>query len=452
MRKNNIYFFLIYIFNKFKSLVYIKSFLSSLIFYKLGLIIEKRNIDKKLIIIKKHYEASRDKQIIVNKANLIKQLNYVQNNIPYYSEIFKKIKFKPSSLEKDIGYFNEIPIINKKIINENRDKFINADLLKNKFFEVKSSGSTGGHFKLLYDLDAADFSAAITRFARSKNNIKDFNTKVNFASSHSEDEYFSKEDLKSFALNRNNIFFNDFSDKSINKIINRLKIYKPYVVHGHPSTLYFISLYAQSNNIDLLNVFSVFESSGETLFDYQKNLITKVFGCRVLNRYGLAEFGIVAYQNGNNNVLKVFDSEVYIENNTNNELIFTSLRNTLNPLIRYDSGDIGELFYDEDYIYIKNLQGRIHDFVIINGINFPTHRIMDLFDHTVIGISEFQIIRKHNKLYKFLLVPKNKDVSKEAIKNVITNSLGGPINIEFTSLNKLKRKDNNSKFRHIFDE
>ena len=66
------------------------------------------------------------------------------------------------------------------------------------------------------------------------------------------------------------------------------------MMHGHPSVGY--SLANELHKYELSLKINYFESSGETLFDYQKEAIERHFKCKLINRYGLAEAGIIAYQ------------------------------------------------------------------------------------------------------------------------------------------------------------
>ena len=96
-------------------------------------------------------------------------------------------------------------------------------------------------------------------------------------------------------MNRNNVFFDRVDDEGLEEILGSLKRRKPYLIHAHPSTIYALACYVERKGIKE-HFFDVFESSGEMLQAYMRNRIERVFQCKAINRYGLAEFGVIAYQ------------------------------------------------------------------------------------------------------------------------------------------------------------
>jgi phenylacetate-CoA ligase len=113
-----------------------------------------------------------------------------------------------------------------------------------------------------------------------------------------------------------------------------------------------------SSRSDLGKAFRIFESSGELLAEHQRATISRVFQCDIVNRYGLAEVGIVAYQTGQLNPrMLVLDPaawpEIALVDETNEffsfhkgrlgELVLTATKNRMMPLIRYRTGDLAVL-------------------------------------------------------------------------------------------------------------
>ena len=92
-------------------------------------------------------------------------------------------------------------------------------------------------------------------------------------------------------------------------------------------------------------VFTVFEIQRRTCpKPHQRETIARVFECRVVDRYGLAEFGVVAYQmDGDSNALRVYDGFVWPETTEEGEIVLTGLTNRMMPLIRYRTGDLATL-------------------------------------------------------------------------------------------------------------
>ncbi len=60
--------------------------------------------------------------------------------------------------------------------------------------------------------------------------------------------------------------------------------------------------------------------AAKLLQPYMREKIEKVLNCRVIDRYGLAEFGVTAYQlDAEREELQLFDSEVWPESRPGDE-------------------------------------------------------------------------------------------------------------------------------------
>ena len=95
-RKNIIWYFNNYLFNKY------------------------RGQAKRLI---KHSEVWSVIEIQNYQFNCLKHLlNYAYHKVPYYNELFKKIKFDPEHFE-NITDIRKIPLLTKEIIRENQYSF-----------------------------------------------------------------------------------------------------------------------------------------------------------------------------------------------------------------------------------------------------------------------------------------------------------------------------------------
>jgi len=177
--------------------------------------------------------------------------------------------------------------------------------------------------------------------------------------------------------------------------------------------------------------------------------------CEVIDRYGLAEFGVMAYQLGGSKCsLQVLESEVWAESAIISgeapeiqELVFTGFQNYLMPLIRYRTGDLGLVEKNQDGVFLKDVVGRIHDQVPINGINHPTHHIQDILDHRVGGIQEFQIDLRTIPP-KLKIVPESSDL-KDLISQKINQFWGNTFELEFVGHADLIRVGRHAKFRHV---
>ncbi len=433
-------------------------FASAYIAYPVAERIEKRAISIKLAELRRFYRLPTADRQKISQERLVKILEFAQTKVPYYQDLFRQNALDPQKIAKDIRYLEDIPFLTKDIIREQGERMLSRSLSEVRHHAYKTGGSTGRSCTFYYDQVATDYSAAVTLYARERVGKNKFRSELHFASRFPDSPaltgWFTREDFKCFAMNRTNIFFDRLDDVGLAQIWKTLNRRKPYLVHAHPSTIYALACYIQKQ-YGAAKVFTIFESSGELLEAYQRDVISKTLGCEVIDRYGLAELGVMAYQlDGGEGEMQIFDSECLAESITFDEtdtgfeeLVFTGFRNQLMPLIRYRTGDLGHISRNSNGIFLTNVVGRIHDQVSINGINHATHHIQDILDHKVGGIQEFQIDLRTNPP-KLRIVPEGPECLG-AITDRVKQFWGMGFELEFIGYQDLVRVGRHAKFRHV---
>jgi len=440
---------------KFKSyLLSILNLLLSTILFTFAEIFLKRKINKKVKILKNFYYKKQDEREHIQNKKLLKIINHAYNNIDFYKKFYDEQKVPISKIQTDIKYFNEFPFIDKKILRENYYKFFSKE--KKKTFSNCSNGTTGDAVRFFYDTYAADFSSAVTIFCRNKN-IKNLSKNIHFASLLEKEAGISKQDLvKSIIFNRETIFYKELSKEALLKIYKNIKDIKPKLIHSHPSVMFLLASFISQNfsKKETENLFEIFEPSGEVLQNYMAQKIINVFNCKIHNRYGLSEFGIVAYQFSTEKshlevINRCFKVESYPTNIDiqNNEIVITGLENFYMPLIKYRTGDLANIYSENSRTYIDDIYGRIHDFFYIDQKKYSTHFLMDILDHKVLNIRNFQILVKFNSVLLNLVI-ENDDYFPQTKINC-QKYLPKGLKYDFINDSELKLSGNRSKFNHI---
>lgn len=429
----------------------IKNLIGSYILYPLAERMEKRDIRGKLKELHHYYAQSFLFREALAKNALYSQVVFANEKVPYYRDLFKAIKFNPEKLKNDIGYLNEIPFLDKNIILEQGNRMLIDDYANYKNYPCKTGGSTGKSTIIYYDQDASDWSAATTLYARDLCGNKRHSSELHLSSELPEvrsGKAKFREDLKCLSMNRKNVYYKTFDETSMQRILKEIKSAKTHLVHGHPSTMYCLALAEKKQN-KKKNLFSVFESSGEFLPAKKAEVIQNVFGCKIINRYGLAEAGVIAYQLGDNTEnLFLFDHMVWPES-VLDEIVITNLKNQLMPLLRYKTGDLGDVVRTDNGFYIENLRGRVHDSVTINGTVYLTHYIQDLLDRFG-GVSDFQIGIKENATVLRIVLEEN--ANKEKLEKEVYTLFQDHLPITYISQEELKLVGRRHKFRYVVNE
>lgn len=414
-----------------------------------------RRILVKLEIIKKYGKISLPVRLVLRKKKLADVLRMAKENVPYYRELFRKLNFDPGKVEKDTSYLNELPYLDKNIIIEQGPRLLNKKYTRDSLHIRKTGGSTGPSTLIYYSQSALDWTAAanllVFEWAGKKRHMREAQLS-NRQPNLEPWENRLKERLKCLAMNRTNILTDIFDKDSLAKIWERLKKAKPYLIQGHPSTLYALALFLKGNNETAEGILKVFESTGEVLDKKKRETIEDAFSCEVFDRYGNAEFGVVSHElkdpKGKQKVLDFITwPEILNLENGINEIVLTGLTNDAMPLIRYRTGDLGKLEVCEDGFYLKDIQGRVHDIVKIGDKNYPTHYIQDLLDK-IGGVAEFQLELK-DSLLPLLRIALSDANAKGAITERINALWLGKIVLEFTDFAGLKRVGWREKFRYV---
>lgn len=418
---------------------------------------EQREVRPKLEELRRFYSQDKAQRRSIATNRLADALGFAGTSVPYYRDLFAQHAFNTEKVRADVRYLNDLPYLTKDIIREQGDRMLSRALNQTRHHICKTGGSTGLSCVIYYDQEGADYSAAVTLYARERIGKRKYKTELHFACRFPDatvSQWPTREDFKCFAMNRSNIFFSSVDDDGLEEIWQTLLRRRPYLAHAHPSTIYALACYVE-RKYGGGKAFEVFESSGELLEPYQREAISRALHCRVVDRYGLAELGVVGYElSGAGNGQQVLESEVWPESfevdgaeNGEHELVFTGFRNKLMPLIRYRTGDLAKVEDGPQGFFLTNVVGRIHDLVPINGVDHPTHHIQDMLDHRVGGIQEFQIdLRSTPPVLK--IVPEV-FADKEEIRRKVTSFWRQSFELQFVDHDAFVRVGRHAKFRHV---
>ena len=441
-----------------------KGFVATYAAYPLAERLEGRDVRSKAQVLEREMSLPFTERRRRSWAEVVETVRYAAVNIPYYRDLFARINFDLEKLRDDARYFQDIPFLTKDIIRAEGDRLLRDDHATVRKHISKTGGSTGPATLIVYDQDAADWSSATTRIARAGIGKKHFHSELHFAS-HYPDKFALRDRLreraKCFAMNRHNLFWFDFEPASLDAMWRSIKSIHPYLVHGHPSTMYWLALYVHERRDMRTDAFRVFESSGELIEDYQRDMIARVFHCDVVDRYGLAEVGIAAYQAGRDDrTMLVIDPLVWPEiapldrcvdlpadeRGEAGEIVVTATKNRMMPLIRYRTGDVAVLSETDHGLILSKLVGQIHDVIEIGGRKVPTHYVQDVLNR-IGGIREFQIaLHDHGAILH--LVTEN-GASVEDIRGRILKYWNNELKVEFVAASELRLLGWRRKFRHV---
>ena len=192
-------------------------------------------------------------------------------------------------------------------------------------------------------------------------------------------------------------------------------------------------------------------SSAETLTPEMRKVIEETFHCKVLNRYGSREVGLIASECDKQSGLHINYDNIHIElvdshhkpvsDGCSGNILVTDYYNKAMPLIRYELGDVGVMSTKQcecgrGLPLLEKVVGRKSDFFktrdgrLVHGEYF-TH----LF-YGVAGVKQFQVVQ--TKVDEVIInLAQSKLVDLTAIKSSINDKLGGDIDIVVNLVDKI---------------
>ena len=362
---------------------------------------------KKFQLLKDFYTKDTAEREEIICKRLSSTLKRAYESVPYYYELAEKYNLRDVFLNFNMDKLKNLPSFDKTTLINKKQYFLRQETT-DKLKYCYTNGSTGGRVSIAYDQDAADWSSAVTLYCRNKYGHKMLNKEVHLATDIRSEVFKDKaiQFLKEIANNRTNIFIRDFNKNSVIKYLNLLQKQKPRLLHGMPSQ---INELANSD----YKKFSIpiIETSGEILRSSQRENIEDFFSTKVIDRYGLAESGIVAYQMPKNDSLSVIDFHTFVEVDEKGEILITNLNNNVMPLIRYRTGDFCESIGKLNGIQqLKMLDGREHRLSFYENNKINTATIEDLI-LTADAVKDLQFqINKDNQIIRIVIEIENKNI------------------------------------------
>lgn len=227
----------------------------------------------------------------------------------------------------------------------------------------------------------------------------------------------------------------NYSDKDSKFVLKRAKSGNVSIL-AYASVLDNLSKYMTDNDIAIKRGgYRAMIAMSESLSEHTKANLTARCGVNVVSRYSNLECGIMAQQPADGSahffinrasyyieILKV-DSDAPAEIGELGRIVVTDLYNYAQPMIRYDTGDVGA-FEDEQKRYISTIEGRRLDLLYNTKGQLISSYIVYKNMWQYREIEQYQLIQEGEKDYKLKISPKNGFKKEEQIVSEFVSYLG----------------------------
>ncbi len=254
----------------------------------------------------------------------------------------------------------------------------------------------------------------------------------------------------------NQLVLNAFamSPERMDHYLDAMESFQPRSIYGYTSSVALLAAHARERGRrPRLPKLKVVCTTGEPLYDHQRNLLSEVFGVSVANEFGSRDIGFTAHETPHGQMLLMSESIILevldadgnpVAPGEMGEAVMTGLCSEAQPFIRYRTGDMVRMSPEPDkdgrgLHVIAEVMGRQTDF-LVRADGTIMHALAGIYIlRAVEGVGEFKLIQ-HDKLdLEVLVVPNNRwqaDMT-DAIESGLHQRLGQDVHIRVRLLDTI---------------
>lgn len=254
------------------------------------------------------------------------------------------------------------------------------------------------------------------------------------------------------------------SDKFLKSYIEFLRNFRPDLVEGYPSALAIVARYAIEKNFFPAPAKAICTVS-ESFSDINRKMMEKAWQCKVFDRYTSVEGGLFVSQcefgryhvSPEAGIIEIVDSDGQpVKHGTPGQVVCTGLRNELQPLIRYNIGDVARWSIEQDCLcgrkmpILEAIEGRLDDLCYTPDGKQIGVAAFSLVFKGVSHIREAQVVQESLRQFTVYVVPAA-GFAQETINSIQRNMYShvGKLQVDVKCVSAIPRSPS-GKFRPVF--
>jgi phenylacetate-CoA ligase len=376
-------------------------------------------------------------------------LRYAYNNVPFYHRKFDEAHVKPDDIKSALDLWKIPPTTKNEIQRTPPLDLVSNDFDLRRCRKDSTSGSSGMPLTTYMSKEAFDFYSMVWTAMFLENGVRPWDKEAiigdprTFPERRSLPEFFGIMPKKYISI---------FADEQ--KQLEHLKVYRPDIIDGFPSSL---SIIANEHNRRKEGLMPrLIFTHAETLDRHTRRFLIKSFEADLLDYYGSSELSLIAWEcsehmgyhiNSDCMVVEFLRNGDSIGAAESGEITCTSLVNYVMPLIRYRQGDIAVPLGEpcrcgKTLPMLKAIEGRADDFLVTLDGRVISPSIFFPYPFKSYGnIKQFKVIQERKDLLKIQLLTDGALGEKilEEAKEDIWKVFGKGMQVEFELLDEFKR-------------
>ncbi len=383
-------------------------------------------------------------------ARLRALLQTCARHVPYYRELFARLKLDPAAMDpREI--LSLVPPLEKSVVRGAPEQFLNRSVPRWLLRAAHTSGTTGTPLNCYRDLFSINFEHAMIwrqwrwsgfGFADRRVTLRG---ELVVPTSRMQPPFWRLNGAE------NQLVMSSYhlGPATAPVYLRALDQFRPDAIEGYPSAVFLLARAIGQAGRSPFPVKAVFTSS-ETLLESQREVIERVFRCRIYDLYGNTE-RTAALGTCEHGTCHVFEDYALVEfldlPSGEKEIVGTSLFNHAYPLLRYRSGDVAEpgggpCPCGRPFRAVRSITGRVESYVWT-----PEGRAVGRLDHIFKGtanIAESQIVQETLSRVVIRLVadPGFTPHDADLVLRHARERLGPSMQIELEHVDKIPRTAN----------
>lgn len=383
--------------------------------------------------------------------------------VPYYRQLFEREGFDPAAM-RSLDDLRRLPLLTKALIRQHADELRHEQA--GPLVRSSTGGSSGEPLVFGLGMDRVSHDVAAKWRATRWWGVDIGDPEVVVWASPIELGAQDRVRLLRDAMFRSVLLpAFEMSDAKLDGFLVAIRRRRPRMLFGYPSALAMVARHAERRGqaMDDLGCRVAF-CTGERLYDDQRAVIERAFGCPAANGYGGRDAGFVAHQCPAGG-MHVTAEDIIVEllgadgqpvpDGTPGEIVVTHLASRDFPFVRYRTGDIAvadprPCACGRGLPLLREIQGRSNDFLVAADGTVMQSAALTYVLRDIDGIEAFQIVQEDIERTSIALVV-DAGFERRRAEDIVTGfkrRLGSQVQIDVHFVDAI-RPEKSGKYRYI---
>ena len=393
---------------------------------------------------------SKEKLRRYQKMQLKRLLEHAVKHVPFYSNI----KLSSGNPFKNLERF---PVIEKKTIRNNIDKFMADTDYKKNIYYVTTGGTSGDPLGFYLDnsVYGKEWAFVMTGWRRVGFSPGDKVVGFRGVEFKNADKGIFWQDNSIYDMLEMSPFH--MSEENLPVYIEKIRKFKPKYIYGYPSVISILANYVDEESVVFPQIKAVLAIS-ENIYSWQRELIERTFNTRLFSFYGMSErvihapeceYGTRYHAFPEYGITEILDKNGSpVAKGERGELIGTGFLNYCMPFIRYHTEDYA-IFSEQEcecgrnHFILDKLTGRCSQEMLIgkSGTLIPFNALyIALHSDVFRNVYRFQFHQKVAGEVILKVIPRKdfSDWDKKKFLDAIYRRVGDDLQVIFEQVGEIK--------------